>query len=175
MKKYIRFAFASWYLGHATAISPFSSMSPRSLIVLRGGASESAASWSAGSRYNNYRTSSSQPTRSNYKTASMYTTDTKDKTKEAFAEAFLRREDRNRFIGEQLRRDDHHRYSAWTVVPMNDFSNLFFNSTFVARVYAILSGQLLFTAGTIHAFHVTPSVRDWMMWNSFGRKGSLSR
>ena len=110
MKKYIRFAFASWHLGHAKAISPFSStsMSPHSLIVLRGGASESAASWSAGSRYNNYRTSSSQPTRSNYKTASMYTTDTKDKTKEAFAEAFLRREDRNRFIGEQLRRDDHH-------------------------------------------------------------------
>ena len=110
MKKYIRFAFASWYLGHANAISPFSSMSP--VIVLRGGASESAASWSAGSRYNNYRTSPSQPTRSNYKTASMYTTDTKDKTKEAFAEAFLRREDRNRFIGEQLRRDGRHRYSG---------------------------------------------------------------
>ena len=33
----------------------------------------------------------------------MYDEDSKEKTKEAFAEAFLRREDRNRFIGEHMR------------------------------------------------------------------------
>ena len=32
----------------------------------------------------------------------MYAADSKEKTKEAFAEAFLLRENRNRFIGEEL-------------------------------------------------------------------------
>ena len=42
-----------------------------------------------------------------------------------------------------------------------------------ARVYAILTGQLLFTAGTIHAFHLNPGVRDWMLMHPAGRKGQL--
>ena len=43
----------------------------------------------------------------------------------------------------------------------------------VARVYAILSIQLLFTAGTIHAFHLNPGVRNWMMFHPAGRKVPL--
>ncbi len=77
-------------------------MPPHSLLFLRGGASESAASWNAGSKYNSYRTSPSPPTRNSYKATSVYAVDSKEKTKEAFAEAFLLREDRNRFIGEEL-------------------------------------------------------------------------
>jgi hypothetical protein len=42
-----------------------------------------------------------------------------------------------------------------------------------ARVYAILTGQLLFTAGTIHAFHLNPNIRDWMMYTRSGRKGGF--
>ncbi|KAL3756462.1 hypothetical protein ACHAWU_009856 [Discostella pseudostelligera] len=141
MKMCVSLAFVGWHLTQANGISSLSPISPHSLIFLRGGASESAASWTAGSRYNDYRTTSpSSSIRNNYKATSVYNEDSKEKTKEAFAEAFLRREDRNRFI---------------------------------ARVYAILSGQLLFTAGTIHAFHVNPGIQDWMMWNSFGRKVPL--
>ena len=41
-----------------------------------------------------------------------------------------------------------------------------------ARVYAILSGQLLFTAGTIHAFHLNPEIQNWMLLHPVGRKGT---
>eukprot|EP00571_Detonula_confervacea_P004961 CAMPEP_0172322112 /NCGR_PEP_ID=MMETSP1058-20130122/45056_1 /TAXON_ID=83371 /ORGANISM="Detonula confervacea, Strain CCMP 353" /LENGTH=333 /DNA_ID=CAMNT_0013037763 /DNA_START=97 /DNA_END=1095 /DNA_ORIENTATION=- len=110
------------------------------LLSMRGGASESATAWSAGSKYD-YKTSLSSPTQ-NYKTPSYDSQgqDTKEETKEAFADAFLQRDDRNRFI---------------------------------ARVYAILTGQLLFTAGSIHAFHLNPSVRNWMMFHPSGRKVPL--
>eukprot|EP00578_Thalassiosira_sp_NH16_P027984 CAMPEP_0181088236 /NCGR_PEP_ID=MMETSP1071-20121207/6679_1 /TAXON_ID=35127 /ORGANISM="Thalassiosira sp., Strain NH16" /LENGTH=355 /DNA_ID=CAMNT_0023170139 /DNA_START=14 /DNA_END=1081 /DNA_ORIENTATION=- len=116
------------------------------LLSMRGGASESASAWNAGSKYD-YRTSLSSPSSSstttrNYQTPS-FTQDQQDEkeaTKDAFAEAFLRREDRNRFI---------------------------------ARVYAILSGQLLFTAGAIHLFHLNPDVRDWMISHPAGNKVPL--
>lgn len=39
-----------------------------------------------------------------------------------------------------------------------------------ARVYALLSGQLLFTAATIHAFHINPNIRDFMLYTNTGRK-----
>lgn len=103
VKKYICIAFAGCHLANANGISSLSPIAPHSSIFLRGGASESAASWSAGSKYNNYRTSPYSPTRNSYKTTSVYTADSREKTKEAFAEAFLRREDRNRFIGEEIR------------------------------------------------------------------------
>ena len=109
----------------------------------RGGASESSSAWSAGSKYD-YRSRpnnnvASSPAQS-YRTPSYRDDSTKDATKEAFAEAFLQRDDRNRFI---------------------------------ARVYAILSGQILFTAGTIHAFHLNPGIRDWMLFHPAGRKVPL--
>lgn len=121
------------------AISP---PSAHVLLSMRGGASESASAWSAGSKYD-YRTSlGSSPPNQNYKTPSYSQSqdDTKEEAKEAFADAFLQRDNRNRFI---------------------------------ARVYAILTGQLLFTAGTIHAFHTNPSITDWMMMNPAGRKMPL--
>jgi hypothetical protein len=65
-------------------------------ISVRGGSSESASSWSAGSRYDYRTTRPSSPTR-NYQTPPGQ--QSKLDTKEVFAEAFLRREDRNRFIG----------------------------------------------------------------------------
>jgi len=65
-------------------------------ISLRGGSSDSASSWSAGSRYDYRTTRPSSPTR-NYQTPPGQ--QSKLDTKEVFAEAFLRREDRNRFIG----------------------------------------------------------------------------
>ena len=92
-----------------------SSLLTTSLIRIRGGASESASrsSWTAGSKYNygagsksyNYGsntvgTSSSLQTPSSYNTNSKDTTNVNDiETKEKFAEAFLQRDDRNRFIG----------------------------------------------------------------------------
>ena len=86
-------------------LPPF--LSTRSAILsVRGGASEPGRSaWTAGSKYdygtnrpNNYSTSS--PTAQSYRTAAPYNQDTKeDETKEAFAEAFQKRDDRNRFIG----------------------------------------------------------------------------
>lgn len=85
---------------HASGISSLPLVSPHPFASLRGGVSESAASWSAGSRYNDYRSGSRQSLSQNYKNPSDYTVDPKAKAKEAFAEAFLRREDRNRFIGE---------------------------------------------------------------------------
>ena len=74
-----------------------------SLIFLRGGASESASAWSAGSKYE-HRTSpnfsAKSPTRSFESPSFKQRQDgAKAATKEAFAEAFRRREDRNRFIG----------------------------------------------------------------------------
>ncbi|KAL7543128.1 hypothetical protein ACHAXR_012426 [Thalassiosira sp. AJA248-18] len=118
-------------------------MSPHALFAVRGGASESASAWSAGSKYD-YRTSPNfkQSQTQKYQTPTSYSQgqDTKETTKEAFAEAFLQREDRNRFI---------------------------------ARVYAILTGQVLFTAGTIHAFHLNPHIRDWMLMHPAGRKVPL--
>ena len=44
---------------------------------------------------------------------------------------------------------------------------------FIMRVYAILSCQLLFTAGTIHAFHLYPAIQEYMLYNPLGRKGML--
>eukprot|EP00581_Thalassiosira_minuscula_P005104 CAMPEP_0183747988 /NCGR_PEP_ID=MMETSP0737-20130205/67541_1 /TAXON_ID=385413 /ORGANISM="Thalassiosira miniscula, Strain CCMP1093" /LENGTH=294 /DNA_ID=CAMNT_0025983705 /DNA_START=249 /DNA_END=1136 /DNA_ORIENTATION=- len=112
-----------------------------SILSVRGGASESASAWSAGSKYDY---GPSRPTYSSSSSPTRYSTsqsqDEKEETKEAFAEAFLQRNDRNRFI---------------------------------ARVYAILTGQLLFTAGTIHAFHLNPSIRDWMLLHPAGRKVPL--
>lgn len=103
LKKYIWIAFVGCHQAHANGASSLSPIPHHSFIFSRGGASESAASWSAGSKYNNHRASPYPPTRNNYKTTSMYTADSREKTKEVFAEAFLRREDRNRFIGEGLR------------------------------------------------------------------------
>lgn len=122
-------------------------ISSHTLLSVRGGGpSESASAWSAGSKYD-YRTSpqfSQSQSTQRYQTPSSYTqvqdakaAVTEDSTKEAFADAFLQREDRNRFI---------------------------------SRVYAILSAQLLFTAGTIHAFHLNPAIRDYMFFHPFGRK-----
>mmetsp|Transcript_21192 Transcript_21192/g.40892 ORF Transcript_21192/g.40892 Transcript_21192/m.40892 type:complete len:363 (-) Transcript_21192:66-1154(-) len=112
---------------------------------LRGGASDSKSAWSAGSR--RYYPSGSGFSSNQSKTSSAYRNDDfsnasyraaeEQATKDAFAEAFRRREDRNRFI---------------------------------ARVYAILTGQLLFTAGTIHAFHLNPGIRNWMLSTHAGRK-----
>lgn len=73
---------------------------PKHSLSVRGGSSESASSWSAGSRYD-YRTARpSSPTRK-YSSPPPHTTDQQSQldTKEVFAEAFLLREDRNRFIG----------------------------------------------------------------------------
>lgn len=85
-----------------------------SLLLIRGGASESASrsSWTAGSKYNygagsksyNYGsntvgTSSSLQTPSSYSNSKDTTNVNDNETKEKFAEAFLQRDDRNRFIG----------------------------------------------------------------------------
>ena len=74
--------------------------SPKHSLSVRGGSSESASSWSAGSRYDYRTTRPSSPTRKYY-TPPPHTTDQQSQlnTKEVFAEAFLLREDRNRFIG----------------------------------------------------------------------------
>lgn len=115
-------------------------------IRIRGGASESASAWNAGSSLRPAPVGSSpgQSYRSTppYRQTSQQNIDEKSNsaTKEQFAEAFLVREDRNRFI---------------------------------ARVYAILSGQLLFTAGTIHLFHLNPQIRNWMLYSQAGRKVPL--
>ena len=84
-----------------------------SLTSIRGGASSESASrssWTAGSKYNygagsksynygsNPGTSSSLQTPS-YNTNSKDATNVNEETKEKFAEAFLQRDDRNRFIG----------------------------------------------------------------------------
>ncbi|KAL7465755.1 hypothetical protein ACHAXS_006072 [Conticribra weissflogii] len=112
---------------------------------LRGGGSDSKSAWSAGSRRyypsgsgypSNKSTSSSGYSKDGLRYASSRETE-EQATKEVFAEAFLRREDRNRFI---------------------------------ARVYAILTGQLLFTAGTIHAFHSNSGIIHWMLSSHAGRK-----
>ena len=70
-------------------------------LSMRGGASESASAWSAGSKYD-YRTGPSSPNTRNYTPSYTQGEDEKDATKEVFAEAFLKREDRNRFIGEHV-------------------------------------------------------------------------
>lgn len=107
-----------------------------------GSSSESASSWNAGSRFNDYRTISpqhQQTSRGYHSTTTPTTYNKQEETvKEVFAQAFQIREDRNRFI---------------------------------MRVYAILSCQLLFTAGTIHAFHSFPSIQEYMLYNPLGRKG----
>lgn len=73
-------------------------------LTLRGGASEpTRQAWSAGSRYGSRPNNiSSSPTRS-YQTPSYGQGQDENEatTKDAFAEAFLQREDRNRFIGEE--------------------------------------------------------------------------
>ena len=85
-----------------------------SSLSISGASSESASrsSWTAGSKYNygagsksydygstTAGTSSSLQTPSSYNTNSKDTTNVNDETKEKFAEAFLQRDDRNRFIG----------------------------------------------------------------------------
>ncbi|KAL3801120.1 hypothetical protein HJC23_002413 [Cyclotella cryptica] len=144
-------ADASWHTSerflschHDKSISRNVSTSIPMTLSIRGG-SESASAWNAGSKYE-YRTvpKSSSTTFSRGPSVGRHQSypmtadeDTKARTKEAIATAFLNRDDRNRFI---------------------------------ARVYALLSGQLLFTAGTIHAFHLYPSLRDWMLYTNSGRK-----
>ncbi|KAK1747322.1 hypothetical protein QTG54_001285 [Skeletonema marinoi] len=117
------------------------------LLRIRGGSSESASAWNAGSKLSQRPApglSSTSPGQS-YRSPPPYSNrqlndDTNTQVKEQFADAFLQREDRNRFI---------------------------------ARVYGILTGQLLFTAGTIHAFHMFPQIRDWMLYSQAGRKVPL--
>ena len=87
----------------ASRLRPFAALLPP-----RGGASESASAWSAGSKYDYGRTSpraspagtSSPATRSVPSSYRDTVRDEGEATKEAFAEAFLQRDDRNRFIGE---------------------------------------------------------------------------
>ena len=116
------------------------------LLRIRGGSSESASAWNAGSKLSQRPAPgllSSSPGQS-YRSPPPYNRQVNDDTntelKEQFADAFLQREDRNRFI---------------------------------ARVYGILTGQLLFTAGTIHLFHLNPQIRDWMIYSQAGRKVPL--
>lgn len=116
------------------------------LLWIRGG-SESASAWNAGSKLSQRPgtgLSSASPGQS-YRTPPPYNRqegyeDSNTQLKEQFADAFLQREDRNRFI---------------------------------ARVYGILTGQLLFTASTIHLFHLNPQIRDWMIYSQAGRKVPL--
>jgi len=142
-------------------------------LTLRGGASEpTRQAWSAGSKYSRPNNlSSSSPTRS-YQTPSYgQGQDEKEATtKDAFAEAFLQREDRNRFIGEESPCLWGCCYLYW-YCALYSHIEIFYYCWPKARVYAILSGQLLFTAGAIHAFHLLPGVRDWMLWHPAGRKG----
>lgn len=84
-----------------------------SLTSIRGGASSESASrssWTAGSKYNygagskSYNYGSNPGTSSSLQTPSSYSnskdaTNVNEETKEKFAEAFLQRDDRNRFIG----------------------------------------------------------------------------
>jgi hypothetical protein len=134
-------SFASKFIG----LHPITTILPP-----RGGgsSSESASSWNAGSRFNDYRTFSPKQQQTKlrgYPSTTTPTTTYNNKqeettVKEVFAQAFQIREDRNRFI---------------------------------MRVYAILSCQLLFTAGTIHAFHLYPAIQEYMLYNPLGRKGML--
>ena len=115
------------------------------LHVNRGGgrlSDTSRQAWSTGSNTYDYRSSTKSPRRSTYSRPSSSEQGVEDaETKEQFAAAFLRREDRQRFI---------------------------------ARVYAILSGQLLVTAAAVHLFHLNPAgVRDWMMYTRAGRRVPL--
>ena len=94
----------------ASRLRPFAAApsSRAALLPPRGGASESASAWSAGSKYDYGRTSpraspagtSSPATRSVPSSYRDTVRDEGEATKEAFAEAFLQRDDRNRFIGE---------------------------------------------------------------------------
>lgn len=135
------------------SIHPVVSFRPRlhgysdtsNLLRIRGGASESASAWNAGSKLSPRPGTglSSASTGQSYRTPppyNRYDDDSNTQLKEQFAEAFLQREDRNRFI---------------------------------ARVYGILTGQLLFTAGVIHLFHLNPQIRDWMIYSQVGRKVPL--
>jgi len=97
-------------VGSRTSLpTPLSSHS--AILSIRGGAGDSSSAWSAGSKYNygptgsskyNFGGSGSSPSSSrNLQTPSYTTKDTQyanEETKEKFAEAFLQREDRNRFI-----------------------------------------------------------------------------
>ena len=89
--------------------TPLSSHS--AILSIRGGAGDSSSAWSAGSKYNygptgsskyNFGGSGSSPSSSRNLQTPSYTKDTtqyaNEQTKEKFAEAFLQREDRNRFI-----------------------------------------------------------------------------
>lgn len=44
-------------------------------------------------------------------------------------------------------------------------------NTFIARVYAILTGQLLMTCVSIYIFHMFPQVSQWMKFNQGGKIG----
>lgn len=80
------------------------------MLSLRGGASESASAWSAGSKYeyqtnhpNNQSTKSAphKTTKDAFADAIQTQNDEAVATKDAFAEAFLQRDDRNRFVGKK--------------------------------------------------------------------------
>ena len=102
----------SYHVSSRTSLpTPFSSHSQQSYISIRGGAGDSSSAWSAGSKYNygptgsskyNFGGSGSSPSSSrDLQTPSYSTKDIQyanEETKEKFAEAFLQREDRNRFI-----------------------------------------------------------------------------
>ena len=96
-------------VGSRTSLpTPLSSHS--AILSIRGGAGDSSSAWSAGSKYNygptgsskyNFGGSGSSPSSSRNLQTPSYTKDTQyanEETKEKFAEAFLQREDRNRFI-----------------------------------------------------------------------------
>lgn len=142
-------------------------------LSIRGG-SESASAWNAGSKYE-YRTPpKSSPTYSRSQSTQQQQSsvtgdsDTQDQTKEAIATAFLNREDRNRFIGKiHCCVED-----IFQLLYLTILLSLHLPMT-IARVYALLSGQLLFTAGTIQAFHMNPNIRNWMLYTNAGRKVPL--
>ena len=85
--------------------SPLEKRSLPLMLLLRGGAAESASAWNAGSKYE-YRAGApnSKPITSTSTRSPPVgqRQDVKLDTKDAFAEAFLQRDDRNRFIGEFL-------------------------------------------------------------------------
>ena len=72
-------------------------------LIVRGG-SDGASAWNAGSRYD-YRTAKpSTYNRGQSMKQQLHPATVEDDTKEAIANAFLNREDRNRFIGERSTR-----------------------------------------------------------------------
>ena len=112
-----------------------------------GSSSESASSWNAGSRFNDHRTISPQHQQSKgYQSTITTPTTYYNKQEETVVKEVFAR-------AFQIRED---------------------RNRFIMRVYAILSCQLLFTAGTIHAFHLYPTIQEYMLYNPLGMKGMFS-